>query len=332
MKRAALKTLATLSIAIENDEPPPEFRIFREGENPTSKGTFVFDAQAAASVMADFKRHGVDVMIDLEHLSLDENARHFDPNARGWLKLELRKGELWAAGVSWTEDGDRRLRKKEQRYISPAFDFDTKTKRVLRLTNVAITAMPATHGISPLVAAAERTGSMDAIIAQLGLAPGATEEEIVAAIKALQEKAAADEEAAKAAKASETKAETEKAAAKAALAARSANEGELAKEVAKLRAEADSRDVREVIASNREKCTPALEKWALTQTAQTLRDFFAVAPSVAKPPHQEPNKTDPAKVELTADDRAVCKATGMKPADFLAQKQKLAARAAEGEV
>lgn len=106
--------------------------------------------------MAAFDRHGVDRMIDLEHLSLDQESESFDPDARGWARLELRDGELWAVDVKWTEDGARRLAEKTQRFISPTFFFDDDG-RVTKILNIALTAMPATHDIAPLVAARVQT-------------------------------------------------------------------------------------------------------------------------------------------------------------------------------
>ena len=62
-----------LSIA-QPASPPTEFRIFKAGANETSKGTFIFDATAAKSVMAAFVRQGVDLPIDLDHMSLSDPA------------------------------------------------------------------------------------------------------------------------------------------------------------------------------------------------------------------------------------------------------------------
>jgi len=59
----------TLTIEVKGEEPPREFRIFAAGENTTTKGRILFDEQAAADVMAAYEQHGVDLMIDLEHLS-----------------------------------------------------------------------------------------------------------------------------------------------------------------------------------------------------------------------------------------------------------------------
>jgi Mu-like prophage I protein len=199
----------TLTILV-GDEAPSEFRIFTAGWNKTSKGSFLFDATAARMVMSEYALHGADGMIDLEHLSLEDTqqSRNFDPDARGWYRLELRNGELWAVDVKWTPDGVARLSDKRQRYISPAFMADPKTKRITSLLNVAITALPATHGLTPLVAATERhkmadqqTPELDlptvlqglgvdsqALISALGLASDANIQDLAAAVDMLGDK------------------------------------------------------------------------------------------------------------------------------------------------
>jgi hypothetical protein len=141
---------------------PTEFQIFAAGENATTKGVALFDAEAARSVMAAYEAHGVDLMIDLNHDSLEKSAlamRADASDARGWFKLELRAdGSLWAVDVRWTPDGERRLREKTQRYISPAFaesrhlDMPDDARPRL-LVNVALCAAPATHNAPALVAA-----------------------------------------------------------------------------------------------------------------------------------------------------------------------------------
>jgi phage I-like protein len=134
-------------------ELPTEFRIFGAGMNETSQGSFLFDELAARSVMAEFQRAGVDLMIDLNHESLDEPTRPDSHDARGYCKLEVRGGELWAVDVKWSPDGARRLRERSQKYVSPAVLRDKETKRVQHVLNVALVAMPATYNAQPLVAA-----------------------------------------------------------------------------------------------------------------------------------------------------------------------------------
>lgn len=151
-----MKARARLTVrsAIEGDEPPIAFCIFRAGANDSTKGPAVFDKAAAQSVMAAYEAHGPEVMIDLEHLALDPESRSYNPDAQGWCQLELRAdGSLWAVDVRWTPEGEKRLREKRQRFISPCFEMDPKTKRVVSLINIALTALPATHQLTPLIAA-----------------------------------------------------------------------------------------------------------------------------------------------------------------------------------
>ncbi len=162
----------TLAIGVGADGAlPSEFRLFVSGWNDTENGRFLFDADAAASVMAAHEKWGVDLMIDLEHQALNSGTPP-EPNARdarGWFRLELRPdGSLWAVGVSWTPDGEQRLRDKRQRYVSPAFSVDPETSRVTAIINVALVAIPATHDTPALVAAsAAGDGMLDkALIAK----------------------------------------------------------------------------------------------------------------------------------------------------------------------
>lgn len=148
-----------ITLAVDLESLPTEFRLFAKGWNSTENGKFLFDDAAAKSVMAAYTKWGIDLPIDLEHQMLELDGNAPDPaarDARGWCKLELRDGELWACDVKWTPDGAQRLTNKTQRYISPAFESDPKTRRVLKMINIAITALPATHKTPALVAASAK--------------------------------------------------------------------------------------------------------------------------------------------------------------------------------
>jgi phage I-like protein len=147
---------ALIQLSIVDDAPlPSEFRVFAAGVNESSKGPAIFDEQAAASVMASYQRWGVDLMIDIDHASLDPAAgmsRRDAGDAVAWFHLEVRDGELWAINIRWNDLGRAQLRGKLRRYISPAFMVDDEG-RVTELINLALVAMPATFGAQPLVAA-----------------------------------------------------------------------------------------------------------------------------------------------------------------------------------
>jgi phage I-like protein len=148
-----VKAFAFSAVSGSAEKLPTEFRIFSRGLNNAQHDPAIFDDVAAESVMRNASVWGVDFMIDLEHQSLDHH--NADPNARdarGWFRLELRNGELWAVDVRWTEDGAQRILQKRQRYISPAFKRDADG-RVVSIVNAAIVAMPATNEAHALIAA-----------------------------------------------------------------------------------------------------------------------------------------------------------------------------------
>lgn len=185
---------------MENNAPS-EFRIFKKGWNQTEKGDLLFDDLAAKWVMDEYRKRGRKYSIDLEHLSIDQESSAYDPDSRGAFDLELRHGELWAVNVSWTPDGESRIKNKTQRFISPFVFASKKTKRVQSLYNVAICAVPATYDPPALVAASLRSGQklgtlsievtkmeeMKKIATALGLGEEAQLEDCLSAIKTLTE-------------------------------------------------------------------------------------------------------------------------------------------------
>jgi phage I-like protein len=145
-----LKRLTALEVS--GNSLPSEFILFHAGVNDSEKGPVLFDEIAARSVMADYATRGVDLHIDLEHLSLEPWSPNYDPDARGWGQLEVREGDCWCVNVKWTPDGEKRLSERTQRYVSPAFYVD-EFSRVTKVINVALTGLPATHKTPALVAA-----------------------------------------------------------------------------------------------------------------------------------------------------------------------------------
>lgn len=144
-----------LRLSAAPSELPKEFRLFRQGPNDTEIGRFLFDDEAATSVMTEYERAGVELMIDLDHQSATEHIDK-DPtarDARGWFRLELRNGELWAVNVHWTDDGARRVLEHRQRYISPLFAH--VKGNVTRVIGAALVTMPAIHNAPPLLASTE---------------------------------------------------------------------------------------------------------------------------------------------------------------------------------
>lgn len=147
-------TCTRLDVA-EGAPLPTEFLLFKQGENPTSKGVYTLTPESAKGALERYMLEGVELTIDLNHDMFNEAAqaaRSDALDARGWFKLELRAdGSLWAADVRWTPDGEERLRSKKQRYISPAFGH-TEEGLVTYIANAALCAMPATYNAPALCA------------------------------------------------------------------------------------------------------------------------------------------------------------------------------------
>jgi phage I-like protein len=141
------------SLAALGTEPPKRVLLFKWGANDSDYGpVYLTRPEAEAAIKANGNRG---IMFDLEHMSLnrDDASKHYDPRAMGHAdRLGLDDVGMWAEDITWTEEGDGRIRRRETRFTSPAFDVDEK-QRVIAITNCAITALPATRNITPLVAA-----------------------------------------------------------------------------------------------------------------------------------------------------------------------------------
>lgn len=138
-------------------EPPTEFRLFTKGSVETKKGTFLFDELAAQLVMANSKDWGNEYPLDYDHNMVRWDAPADGGIAAGWFNPELRDGALWATSVSWTPKAAKHLADREYRYVSPTFHRDDNN-RITELVNCALTNLPATKRMDPLVASQRPDG------------------------------------------------------------------------------------------------------------------------------------------------------------------------------
>ena len=128
--------------------PGKDFRIFRMGQNDSEKGTFTLTPERAKMIELSWQKRGVDTMIDAGHSVLEENKGQPVP-AMGWCKLQARQDGLYAVDVKWTSAAAPLVKGGQIRYFSPLFEH-TKSGEILSLANIAVTGVPASHGISPL--------------------------------------------------------------------------------------------------------------------------------------------------------------------------------------
>ncbi len=138
-----------IEILKEVKDIPSEFqllpygRIDIEGEPPA-----YVDEQSIASIVAEFRRRGNDMVIDYEHQTLKD----IQAPAAGWIKrlIDRGKGGLWAV-VEWTERAKEYLKDKEYRYFSPVFWITKEGRKVIKIKNVALTNLPKINQLRPIV-------------------------------------------------------------------------------------------------------------------------------------------------------------------------------------
>lgn len=168
---------------------------------------FVFDEAAAKAIMESFMASAKDpewpgILVDEEHFSLD---REKSSAALAWAK-DIRQeadGSIWTRW-DFTPKGRELWQSRTLVNRSPAFACtkDGKDYRPCSLVSIGMTNAPHFKGLSTLAAARaaevknnEGENHMKKILAELGLAEGASEDDAVAACKALKEKASAATEA-----------------------------------------------------------------------------------------------------------------------------------------
>ncbi len=159
-----------LPAAQDSTAPPTEMRLLASGVNRTQKGDFLFDDQAASDVIAFWQENGVDLTFDYEHQALVDPPIQAPAACYRWVP-EIRNGELWATSMCWTSKASNYITAKEYRYWSPALLFDDDTMRVKAILNCALTNLPATKDIAPLVAASvtakENEMDLEKLVAEL---------------------------------------------------------------------------------------------------------------------------------------------------------------------
>lgn len=178
--------------------PPREIRLFRDGWNDTTKGRFLLDAEAVASILRAFTAHGVDLAMDFDHGTFTD-APGMKRDVPGYIgRLEHRPGDgLYATDIRWTAVGlkaispgvgpDGQPTVPEYRYVSPAILFDEETRRLTSLGPVALVSFPATVGQRPLVMShqprKEPRTTMKNVIAFLGLSADADESAVLTVVQ-----------------------------------------------------------------------------------------------------------------------------------------------------
>ena len=181
--------LLVLRVSQPGMEAAPEvIKLIPLGQVESQKGTFLADEESLEQINRQFKARGIDLVVDYEHQTLKD----VQAPAAGWIKeLFLQDGAI-SAKVEWTKKAEEYLKNREYRYLSPVIRNRKQDGKVIGLHSVALTNTPAINHMFSIVASdtfqgpEELGGStmdLEKLIKLLGLAKGATEEEILKAME-----------------------------------------------------------------------------------------------------------------------------------------------------
>lgn len=140
----ALNSEIYSSVELSDGKAPEWVELIPAG--PTVVGRdgrgWVFDEFAYQSVQSSFSSRAIELPIDWEHSTQRRAPYGEDAPAGAWIKqLEPRNGALWGQ-VEWTPRGALQVENKEYRFLSPVFDYDIETTRIVRLVSAALTNIP----------------------------------------------------------------------------------------------------------------------------------------------------------------------------------------------
>ena len=313
-----MKRFAVVVARLEpQDGTAPEWMLlYPAGWNEVvGEESFLVDREAYDLVAGYLSRRGNDVVIDYEHATLTDGVAP----AAGWIKtLRWDAGKGIMARVDWTQKAAAYIAAKEYRYFSPVSIVRKSDHRLIAIHSVAMTNAPRTNNLTPILAKLgadtlnpTKEESMDwfkKLFAALGLADGASEEDVLTAVAKMK------------------KPEVKEVVAKAVLDALDLSEGDTSTVVASIHAlkqgtrqmvsreefdrlqkELAQRDAKAVVAKAlaEGKVTPDQREWA---EAYAAADAAGFATFVAKAPAVIPLRDLPGKKDL-ADQAALDEAT-----------------------
>lgn len=132
------------SVELSDGEAPEWVELIPAGPSVVGRDgrAWLFDDAAQQFVQSNFSSRAIDLPVDWEHATQRRAPLGQEAPAGAWIKqLEIRNGALWGQ-AEWTPRGAAQVEAKEYRYLSPVFDYDDETKRIVRMVSAALTNIP----------------------------------------------------------------------------------------------------------------------------------------------------------------------------------------------
>lgn len=133
-----------IAAGLINGQAPEWVELIPAGPKVTGRDgrSWVFDQASGQLVTTAFVGRSIDLPIDWEHATQRRAPQGQDAPAAGWITLlQLRIGALWGK-VSWTPRGRAQVEAREYRYLSPVFDYETETGRIVALVSAGLANKP----------------------------------------------------------------------------------------------------------------------------------------------------------------------------------------------
>jgi phage I-like protein len=307
-------------------EPPKEIMLVPAGHAKAVDGR-EFDNLMPDKIVKVFRKHKLDLPIDINHASEIKARRGEESPAVGWITdLTVRDGAVYGQ-VDWLDEGAALLKARTYRYLSPSvcYDYDhferTGKLAVASLSSAALVNQPALNTLPALASQQQQPKEidpmLDKILALFGLGKDATEEQalaVVAEAKAL---------AALAPKQADQQQQQQPSIEFAALQSQFAKLQEVhTKLQAQMQVDAVNSAVDAAIADG--KIAPASREYHVKAATLDLEGFKVYAASLPKL-IADPKLADVGNTSVLTDvEREVCRLTGMAEKDFAAHKATIA--------
>jgi len=94
-------------------------------------------------IVATFQQRGRPMVIDWEHATEHRASQGLDAPAAGWIdRMEVRAGAIWGHVQEWTARARQQLTERAYRFLSPVFQFEKVSGRIVNITSAALTNTP----------------------------------------------------------------------------------------------------------------------------------------------------------------------------------------------
>jgi phage I-like protein len=130
------------SLPLDSGSGDGWYHLLQAGEFSGRDGRGPYLNDQPASILSAFAQWGMPLCIDYHHQSENAEAQTGLVPAAGWGKeMEVREGSIWCR-IEWTATAAKAIAAKEVMYLSPVFDYDSKTGRVLQIVMAGLTNTP----------------------------------------------------------------------------------------------------------------------------------------------------------------------------------------------